>query len=308
MAKVFHAHIKEYDLQAIKEAIERGINALGGIHTLCREKRNLLLKPNFIQPDRAEICSTTHPTFILAVIDFLQENGFQVTIGESPAFGSVEACIEALELTQPLQDRSVPFFTFKKLRTFETGATGSYQRITIASELDQFDGVINLPKLKTHCQHHFTGATKNLYGCVPGKRKALRHMQSKNDLGAFTRMLLYNAKEAAPILNIADGIYSMHKHGPRKGEPFPLNVLLVSENYLSLDDTFCRIINLPPNETPLFREAGNCGADQLLGDPLVYHSDFIHANLTPIMFNPFQMIRSYLRSLRARLKEHFSTS
>lgn len=307
MSNVFHAKIEEYNLSKIKDILQRGTSELGGIRAICQGKQNLLLKPNFIQPDQRDVCSTTHPIFLLAVIEFLQDHGFQVTIGESPAIGSVEACVQALELTDELKKRAVPYFTFRKLRSFQTAETDIYKKITIASELDQFDAIVNIPKLKTHCQHRFTGATKNLYGCVPGKRKALRHMQSKNNLGAFTRMLLNNASEAAPILNIADGIFSMHKHGPRKGDPFPLNRILISECYLTLDYTFCDIIGLSPLDTPLFQEAGIYTADQIYGDPIEEAVGFVHAPLVPIVFNPFQMIRSYFRSCRERLKEKFST-
>lgn len=220
MSNVFYANIGFYDPDEIRIALEQGIKQLGGIRSICAGRTNLLLKPNFIQPDSPEVCSTTHPVFLLTVADFFQDYGYKVSIGESPAIGSVEACIEALNLKTELEKRNIRYFTFKKSRSFKTDGSGQYKSLAIAEELGDFDGIINLPKLKTHCQHRFTGATKNLYGCVPGKRKALRHMRSKNDLASFTQMILDNARQANPFLNIADGILAMHKHGPRRESPF----------------------------------------------------------------------------------------
>ncbi|MDV3426039.1 MAG: DUF362 domain-containing protein [Bacillota bacterium] len=45
----------------------------------------------------------------------------------------------------------------------------------IAKPMFDADVVINLPKLKTHLADFYTGAAKNVFGCIPGLRKARYH-------------------------------------------------------------------------------------------------------------------------------------
>ena len=45
----------------------------------------------------------------------------------------------------------------------------------IAKPMFDADVVINLPKLKTHSAQIFSGAVKNVFGCIPGLRKAKYH-------------------------------------------------------------------------------------------------------------------------------------
>ncbi|MCA9418352.1 MAG: DUF362 domain-containing protein, partial [Candidatus Omnitrophica bacterium] len=62
-------------------------------------------------------------------------------------------------------------------------------RLPVSAEAMEFDGIINLPKFKAHRQATLTFSVKNLYGCVPGKRKAARHFTS----GGGPRLVLQHA-------------------------------------------------------------------------------------------------------------------
>ena len=55
---------------------------------------------------------------------------------------------------------------------------GQFQHFEIARAVHEADVVINLPKLKTHGMMTVTGAVKNLFGCIPGKRKVQWHFNA----------------------------------------------------------------------------------------------------------------------------------
>ena len=58
----------------------------------------------------------------------------------------------------------------------------------LAQAVHEADGIINLPKMKAHQLTRITGAVKNLFGCIPGKRKALYHVQFQ-DVIEFSGLL-----------------------------------------------------------------------------------------------------------------------
>ena len=301
-----------YDRTQIKSALSDALAQWGGIEQLLAGKQRIVLKPNFVVPEVAEHAATTHPEFYLAVAELLLDHGKQVTIGESPAFGSAEQAVTMHGAREECQRLGVQVMTFRQAAEITCVAgSSSYRSLTIAAELADFDAMINLPKLKVHQQFVFTAATKNLYGCVTGKRKFVRHNLCRNDPTMFARMLLQNAAAAAPVLNIGDGIVAMHVKGPRGGKPFPLQRIVVSDCYLEHDWVAARLIGLKAAETPLFAAlsvaerrqlADNC--QETLADPLAAPAKgFRQSYRVPISFAPHQFARTLWRSCLFRLRE-----
>ncbi|RMD80142.1 MAG: DUF362 domain-containing protein [Lentisphaerae bacterium] len=299
-----------YHALGLRRILEQLFCQQAALHSLLLDAKEILLKPNFVVPEHHERWSTTHPVFYLTVAEILREWGKNVTIGESPAFGSTRQALARHNALQRCHELGVRFLTFRKTKTIP-GIPGHphFHKLTVAAELDDFDAVINLPKLKVHCQTVFTGATKNLYGCVPGKRKAYRHFVSGNDLSAFMKMIHMTAAHVAPVFNIADGIVMMHRKGPRGGEPFALNRIIASESYLQLDWLFAAMIGLDPASQPLFRALPDTQVEQMRNELAAYTSDhpdfpsltgFCHATPIDIEFSVPQMLRSLWRSLRQK--------
>lgn len=77
----------------------------------------------------------------------------------------------------------------------------------------------------------------------------------------------------------------------------------MSESYLSLDDVFCRIIGLDPQDTPLFKTAGLHIPKIVYGAPVEYATGFEHSPQIPIKFDLLKMLFSYLKTMRAGVLE-----
>jgi uncharacterized protein (DUF362 family) len=299
-----------YDRNAIKTQLVTAIDALGGLERVLGDRRRIVLKPNFVVPERAEKAATTHPEVYMAVAELLLESGRQVAIGESPAFGTAESAVRLHGVQQECLDRGIPVFTFRRAKQTAGIADPRYRKLSVAAELDEYDAIINLPKLKVHQQFVFTGATKNLYGCVTGKRKFYRHNICANDPVRFARMIIANARLVAPVLNIGDGISAMHVKGPRGGRPYPLGQLLVSDSFLEHDWLVCRLIGLDPLATPLFQalpEVEHAALDAacaaLLPADFAAPADFRQSYLIDISFSPWHLLRSFWRSMKFQLRE-----
>ncbi|OGH02796.1 MAG: hypothetical protein A2557_02985 [Candidatus Lambdaproteobacteria bacterium RIFOXYD2_FULL_56_26] len=297
-----HQKAQSYEPLALIDAMEAGLGAFGGLAKVLDGRQSVLLKPNFvtIRPKEAEVC--TRPEVILALLDLLLDLGVKVAIGESPGFGSTEGAIEALGLTQALQHRAVPFFTFTQVRYYRTRIP-KFPVLAIAKELSDYDGTINLPKVKTHCQTGFSGAVKNLYGCVPGKRKAIRHMTCLGDEVAFVQMILANAKEAGAFFHLADGIRCLHNHGPTSGDPHELHSLLFCEDGATLDWGLCGRIGLDPLSTLQFQLSGPPPVYVSSGEPIEPDPSFLHAAKVPVFFHPLRVARSIARQAWTKAKE-----
>ena len=54
----------------------------------------VLVKPNLVAPRRATL-SCTHPAVVRVVCEWLLERGAEVTVGDSPAFGTTQAVARA---------------------------------------------------------------------------------------------------------------------------------------------------------------------------------------------------------------------
>jgi uncharacterized protein (DUF362 family) len=177
----------------------------------------VLLKPNMVKALPRESCGQTDPDFLVELIDRGLELGWKISVGDSPAIGSVRQTTKANGLWEALQKRSIPLVQL----------SGNEERFSrgrscfLAKQLNDFDQVINVPKLKGHGQLYYTGAIKNLFGCVGGKRKVWLHMKLGDDNGGrdFAEMLVDHALAVKPSLTIIDGIRAMAGRGPIHGHP-----------------------------------------------------------------------------------------
>lgn len=274
-------------------------------------KKTILLKPNFVIAEAPELCATTHPDFYMTLAELLKEKDFEVSIGESPAFGSCADALKAHGVYQECLDKNIAIVEFKTHEEYEgVQDSKNFDKLTIAAELQNFDAIINLPKLKVHQQFTFTAATKNLYGCVSGKRKVWRHNLCKNNPVEFAKMVIANAEKANALIHIADGIQALHVKGPRNGEPYPLGKIIISDNFLELDLLFLKLINMKPSDTPLFQATSKetfqeteKAIEKLYDSPhFSTVNDFIPSYRTDISFSPLFLIRSAYRSFKFKLQ------
>jgi len=96
------------------------------------------------------------------------------------------------------------------------------------------DLIINLPKLKTHTLMTYTGAVKNLFGCIPGGTKQAYHAKAGTKEN-FANLLLDIWLNVNPQLSIMDGVISMDGDGPSHGSPVHSGIIMASDNAIAMD-------------------------------------------------------------------------
>ena len=294
----------DYEPERVAQAVERQFRLLGGIERFVKPGDRVLLKPNFIAPrSHRQDPTQTHPEVILAVARLLKDFGARPFVGDSPGWGDVQSCAEALELVEPLKRLGVPLRQLDKPRTHRVGRQGP--RVGLSAVALEADTIINLPKLKAHGQLLVTLAVKNMFGCVSGKRKALWHYRYGGDPARFCQLLIDICHFLRPAVTLIDGIVAMERRGPSGGASRPLGWLIGGADPLSCETVCCRLLGIDPERVPLLRAASGMQLDgldfnriELLGDPPGEPlSDFELPTLGPIRFSLCRVLRSRLRQM-----------
>jgi uncharacterized protein (DUF362 family)/ferredoxin len=278
-----------YDAQAVEEALRRGIGLLGGAERFAGKAERILLKPSLLAADPPERGTATHPAVFRAACRIFKETGARVSYGDSPAQGSPLAAARRAGLHEVAVTEGVPLADFVTPVEVRHAVGRQNRRFVIARAVAEADGLISLPKLKTHGLMRVTGCVKNQFGCVPGFLKAEFHARLP-DASSFARMLVDLNSLVAPRLYILDGVYGMEGNGPRNGSCRKMNILLLSDDPVALDATLCRLIDLDPQLVPTIVHGEELGCwtaredrIRLLGDsfPLPSWPDFA-ANRDPL--------------------------
>ena len=247
--KVALIRCEKYDDAQVLKAIKRGIDLLGSISLFVKPGDKIVLKPNVLLGSDPEKCVTTHPAVFRAVGSVFKEAGSIVSYGDSSAFGKSETNLMRSGLKQVGDELGFLLADFDRGRPISHKDALLVKKFIIANGVLDNDGLISLPKLKTHGFMRFTGAVKNQFGCIPGFLKGQYHVKLPDPYD-FATMLVDLNTLIKPRLYIMDGISAMEGNGPRSGKPKQLNVLLLSIDPIALDATASRIINLNPEFIP----------------------------------------------------------
>lgn len=140
------------------------------------------------------------------------EAGAKPFLGDSPAFGSARGVALANGYLPVIEALNLPIVEFHGKR-YQT-VNEDLDHLLLCKEAMEADVVINLPKVKSHCQLTLTLGVKNLFGCVPGKMKAWWHRSAGKDTNRFGQMLVETARAINPDLTILDGIIAHEGNRP----------------------------------------------------------------------------------------------
>jgi len=256
---------RDYSKSNVSTAIREAVDLLGGIENFVQPANRVLLKPNLLSPRKPEASITTHPAVIEVIAELIHEVGAKSFIGDSPAStsDSAEAYRNLLNITGMLG--AAANSGAETVRFDDSGVVHSvseaiiFRNILLSGELDAADVLINVPKLKTHELTRITGAVKNLFGCVPGRRKVEFHLQAGTDSEQFAQILVDILREVRPAISIMDAVIGMEGQGPAAGQLRDIGLIIASADPVALDAVVCMIIGLDPFAVPTLKLAHEQG-------------------------------------------------
>ena len=302
-ARVIITRCEAYADDQVLAAIQKAVDMLGGISVFAKRGERIVIKPNVLigtDPDKGV---TTHPAVFRAVGELLKEAGAIVSYGDSPSFGKAEPNLRKSGLKQVGDRLGFVVTDFDSGRSVTHKDALLVKKFVVANGVLDSDGLVSLPKLKTHGLVRFTGAVKNQFGCVPGLLKSQYHVKLPDPYD-FATMLVDLNTLIRPRLYVMDGIVAMEGNGPRSGKLKRLNVLLLSSDPIALDATACRIAYLDPEIVPTSKpgEAAGLGTYhvenvELMGDDLESFIDTsFEINRTPPMPSSGSRFRVFLKN------------
>jgi uncharacterized protein (DUF362 family)/Pyruvate/2-oxoacid:ferredoxin oxidoreductase delta subunit len=272
-AQVSLVRCDDYDPEKVQAAVRRSVDLLGGIGSFIRSGERVLIKPNLLKGRPPADAVTTHPEIVRAVIRLVHQAGGRAFVGDSPGIGDLRAVAERSGVLGVIEQEGASLAEFDDAVSVK--GRGRVQRFEIARAAIEADAIINLPKLKTHGMTVLTGAVKNLFGCVPGKRKVQWHFNTGVDHDSFTRMLIDLASLLKPRLTVMDAIMGMEGNGPGSGDPRRIGIVLAGQDPVALDVVSGLVVGLSPKDLPVIRAAAAVGIGassqeniQVLGDDL----------------------------------------
>ncbi len=258
--------------RAVAEAVRRAVALQGGIERFVRRGDRVLVKPNLLGAYAPEKRVTTDPEVVRAVCELVMEAGGRPFIGDSPAMVSFKRAAEKSGIARVAQDLGIEAGALDTPKPAPMPAGALFKHVEIASQALDADVIINLPKLKTHCQMLLTLGVKNLFGTVVAQRKAEWHHMTGLNRDTFAALHLDIYQALRPALTLLDGVWAMEGHGPSNGRPRRLGLVAAAADAVALDLSVCRLLDVPLRHFPLYRVARSRGArgpDQLRfnGDP-----------------------------------------
>ncbi|MCB2295812.1 DUF362 domain-containing protein [Clostridium algoriphilum] len=248
----------KYDVDLLEKKLREGFDLLGGdefLKKLIPKDSKVLLKPNMLSVENKESPVVTHYAVFEAVIRIIKEYSNNISFGDSPGFGDSRKAAEKSGLMEVADKYGVSFEDFKESVHVRLDNSILCKSWNISKAAYEADVVISLPKLKTHAMAYYTGAIKNQFGCVPGTQKATWHTRMPN-ANNFCKMLLDLNTAVGTNFAILDGIIAMEGNGPKSGQSYKLNTLIMGRSLTAVDSTAVRIIGYDnPLDTPVLKEA-----------------------------------------------------
>ncbi len=210
----------------------------------------VLAKPNLVAVRRGPL-ACSEPAQVRAACAWLLDQGARVTVADSPAFGTAAGNAQACGMAEALRPLGLQVVSLGRPEPLRLSFGAC---IGLSRDARETDMILNLPRLKAHCQMRLTACVKNLFGCVTGMRKALAHSRFGKRHETFSAMLVEIMDALPPAPSLLDAVISMSRTGPTGGDALATRWMGASASPVALDTAAQTIVRLTPDALPLWSE------------------------------------------------------
>ncbi len=211
-----------------------------------RGKRRIFIKPNLSHPEYLPGVVTS-PELMQQLVGLLRDGNSEVIVGESNGFNY--PCWTAFDKTgveAAVKKAGGTVINLSEDKLVEVKFQGNtpLKRLFLPKTVLDADAVVDLPLMKTHEFMAYSGAIKNLFGCVPSNKRIYLH--------PYLPEVMYRLYSLfKPQLTIMDARTGIEGNGPTKGTPVKMGLMLTGNDALALDITAAKVMMLNWKETYL---------------------------------------------------------
>lgn len=224
------SRIRNDRLKILKEALnESGL----------RRKGKIFVKPNLSHPEYLPGV-VTNPALMYELVGLLRDRAEEVVVGESNGFNY--PCRLAFEKTGmeaavKKAGGKVVNLSEDKIVKVSFKSSCPLKQLFLPKTVLDADVIVDVALMKTHEFMAFSGAIKNLFGCVPDDRRIFLHPYLSEVFYQLYSIL-------KPELTVMDATVAMEGNGPTKGKPVNMDLMLTSDCALAADIVATRIMGL----------------------------------------------------------------
>ena len=253
---------ESYDQQEVDRAVAQAFALAGGLEQWIKPGMTVAIKANLLMKKKPEAFTTTHPAVIEAVAKQVRALGASAVIGDSPGGPFTPALVHGVYRACGMERAAenagaVLNEDFEQVTVYEENRV-VLRQMQLCRYLTQADAVIDCAKLKTHGLTQYTGAVKNLYGCVPGTVKVEYHFRMPA-LKDFSQMLVDLCEHIRPVVSLIDAVEAMEGDGPSGGTMRRMNCLIASPSAYAADVVGARLMGLRPESICTIQRAAERG-------------------------------------------------
>ena len=272
--------LRERDPERLREHFRAMLKGLVRIKT----KEVIAIKPNLCAPMPAETGATTALWMIEETVAHIRRRRAKPIIVEGPShihdFGQV---VDVTGIRQLARDLGVELIDARDggmpLRPLKHDSSSRIYRVHMAAL--SADGIICLPKLKTHNRTKATLTLKGLMGVLsPADRHGFHRRGVEEDV-----VELYKRLRTRIRATFVDGTIAMEGHGPTQGRPVPMSVIIGGRDAVSVDAVSGMVMGFEPEEIHHIRQAHEAG----LGD--MQRGWIMHPDGIPLPVKAFERPR-----------------
>jgi len=198
----------------------------------------------FIKPN---LCSkyyipgaVTNPQVLFHLVSLLRDRTEEVVVGESDGYNY--CCNDAFAMTgvkkivEEAGGKTVNLSEDKTVKV-KNSKTFCLTNYPLPKTIVEADSVVDVPVMKTHEFTDYSGAIKNLFGCIPDDRRIFFHPKFSMVLHDLLVLL-------KPNFVVTDATFSMEGNGPNRGIVVPMNLILAGSDLLAMDKLCCEIMDI----------------------------------------------------------------
>jgi uncharacterized protein (DUF362 family) len=274
--------------------VETTVNALKLIeadveHALAESgKKQILIKPNYINSKHPSTGITTDSRVIEGVVKFLKTGNVtgDVVIGEGSGFADTFQAFKIAGVDAVADRWGVELVDLNKDEFVEVQVPDplSLKRVRVAKTALE-STIVSVPKLKPHRIATVTLSLKNMMGALASKGSMHRGTSLSENIADLASVL-------KPSLAVIDGVIAGEGH-ETSGDPVPMNLVIAGTDPVAVDAVGAAMMDIAPEDVKhlLMAEKKGLGTCQL-------------ANIT-MLGEPIEAVkRKFRRSLAAKLLVH----
>lgn len=235
----------------------KAIDGVGGMRRFVSRNDIVVVKPN-IGWDRAPIhAANTNPQVVAEVVRLAYDAGAKHVVVTDASCNEPNRCFQRSGIWAAVYDYGAEVIIPVESRFKRMRLKGEVlDEWPIYTPLVNADKVINVPVAKHHNLAGYTGAMKNWYGVLGGRRNRLHQNidVSIADLATFMQ----------PTLTVLDAVRVLMRNGPQGGnvaDAKDLNTVVASVDQVAADAFGCTLIGKRADELPYLK----MGVERSLG-------------------------------------------